>query len=275
MNPTEKRTIPLGTQVDHSPCYDPDHLFPVSRKEARDGLGISGTCLPFTGSDIWNAYELSWLDKKGKPRVALGELAVPCSSENIVESKSLKLYLNSFNQTRFASEKEVAQTIEKDLNRCTGGQVRLTLYPLETGHPYRVAQPPGECIDHLDIETDKYEINPDFLKTKKKEITETLYSNLLRTNCPVTRQPDWATVSVNYTGPAMARQGLLKYIISFRLHTGFHENCVERIFTDIMDRCRPRALTVYARFTRRGGIDINPFRTNTEELPANTRLVRQ
>ncbi len=269
-----QNAIPLGIQVDHKETYHPDHLFPVSRKEARAGLGLNKT-LPFTGADIWNAYELSWLDAKGKPRVALGEIVFPCSTQNIVESKSLKLYFNSFNQTRFDSRDQVAACIKKDLSNCVQGEVRVALFSPDNAPPFSISKPEGTCMDHLDIAVDDYEIHPAYLKTGPAHVNEKLYSNLLRTNCPVTRQPDWATVFIAYSGPAVDHEGLLKYLISFRCHTGFHENCVETIFMDILTSCRPDILTVSARFTRRGGIDINPFRTNSKFLPVNERLVRQ
>lgn len=269
-----KNTIPLGIQVDHKETYHPAHLFPVPRKEARAGLGID-TPLPFTGSDIWNAYELSWLDAKGKPWVALGEIVFPCTTKNIVESKSLKLYFNSFNQTRFDSQKQVAACIKKDLSACVQSDVRVTLFSPDEAPSFCIEKPKGTCIDHLDVTIDDFNVRPAYLKTGAARTKERLYSNLLRTNCPVTRQPDWATVFIAYSGPAMDHEGLLKYLISFRCHTGFHENCVETIYMDILNRCCPDTLTVSARFTRRGGIDINPFRTNTDTTVTNDRLVRQ
>ncbi len=268
------KTIPLGIQVDHKETYHPAHLFPVPRKEARTGLGLE-KALPFTGTDIWNAYELSWLDAKGKPRVAIGELFFPCTSDNIVESKSLKLYFNALNQTRFDSREQVGACIKKDLSNCVGGDVQVSLFSPDEAPCFCIENPKGTCLDHLDITVADYNVRPDHLKTESARVKETLYSNLLRTNCPVTRQPDWATVFISYSGPAVDREGLLKYLISYRCHTGFHENCVETIFMDILTRCRPDTLTVSARFTRRGGIDINPFRTNSNATPVNARLVRQ
>jgi len=274
MRSQPQSTIPLGIQVDHEGTYHPAHLFPVPRKEARTDLGLE-TNLPFTGVDIWNAYELSWLNAKGKPLVALGELVFPCTAPNIVESKSLKLYFNSFNQTRFDSRDQVVGCIQKDLTRCVKGEVQVSLYSPGQASPFSISTPRGTCIDHLDISADEYEVNPKFLMAGTAAAAETLYSNLLRTNCPVTRQPDWATVFISYSGPAVDHEGLLKYLISYRCHTGFHENCVERIFMDLLTRCRPDTLTVSARFTRRGGIDINPFRTTRDSAMVNLRLVRQ
>lgn len=274
MKKMQKTKIPLGIQVDHSETYDSGHLFPVPRQGARTELGIE-TALPFDGADIWNAYELSWLDARGKPRVAMGELIFPCTAVNIVESKSLKLYFNSLNQTRFESDDQVADCILKDLSDLVQAQVQVTLYSPEEASVFSIGRPKGLCIDHLDISADQYEVNPEHLRIGEATADENIYSNLLRTNCPVTGQPDWATVMIDYTGPAMDHEGLLKYLISFRCHTGFHENCVEKIFMDIQARCRPEALTVSARFTRRGGIDINPLRTSGNSPIVNTRLIRQ
>lgn len=274
MNKTLNKSIPLGRSVCHSETYDPSHLFPVPRKESRKPLGLA-TALPFHGVDIWNAYELSWLNPKGKPCVALGEISFPCGSEHIVESKSLKLYLNSFNQTCFDAPETVAQTMQKDLSAAAGDPVAVTLLMPEEFARMKICPPQGECLDGLDLEMDTYKRDPGCLTTRSVKVEETLYSHLLRTNCPVTGQPDWATVIIDYSGKAIDHEGLLRYIVSFRQHTGFHENCVERIFMDLLNRCRPDRLSVNARFTRRGGLDINPCRSTDERGFSNTRLARQ
>ncbi|CAG34897.1 NADPH-dependent 7-cyano-7-deazaguanine reductase QueF [Desulfotalea psychrophila] len=268
--------IPLGKQVGHSETYDPSHLFPVARREARKSLGLADD-LPFSGPDIWNAYELSWLDSKGKPCVALGEITFPCTSENIIESKSLKLYLNSFNLTRFTSTARVKEIIREDLSRVAGAEVEVKILTPEEFTEVTISAPEGSCIDDLELEEEinAYRPTANYLSTGPEETEEELYTNLLRTNCPVTGQPDWATVIINYRGKAIDQRGLLRYIISFRQHEGFHENCVERIFMDILNRCAPARLTVYARFTRRGGLDINPYRTTHAEHFVNLRLARQ
>lgn len=269
-----KKNIPLGDKVTHSRTYNPDHLFPVKRAMARNEIGITHE-LPFTGYDIWNAYEISWLDMKGKPMVAMGEIIFPCMTQNIVESKSLKLYLNSFNQSSFESLEQVISIMEKDLSHCVEGDVSINFRLPPMFGNVKIAPPVGECIDDLDIDIKKYHIDPSFLLTGEETVEKSLYSNLLRTNCPVTQQPDWGSVIIEYSGREIDRKGLLTYIVSYREHTGFHENCVEHIFMDIMERCCPEKLSVYARFTRRGGIDINPFRSNCNVRYDNIRFARQ
>jgi 7-cyano-7-deazaguanine reductase len=274
MNEILNENMPLGKTVGHSETYDPAHLFPVPRQAARNALGIVSV-LPFHGIDIWNAYELSWLDPKGKPCVAMGELSFPCESESIVESKSLKLYLNSFNQTRFDAPEIVAKTLQVDLSAVAGAPVAVHLLMPEEFGKMQICAPHGQCLDSLDIGMDTYQREPGYLTTSFVEIEEALYSHLLRTNCPVTGQPDWATVLIDYSGKAIDHEGLLRYLVSFRRHTGFHENCVERIFMDILNLCQPDRLSVNARFTRRGGLDINPHRSTYETRFSNTRLARQ
>ena len=270
------KDIPLGRQIGHSESYDPSQLFSVPRKEARAALGILDE-LPFSGVDIWNAYELSWLDGKGKPCVAAGEISFPCTSANIIESKSLKLYLNSFNFTRFESAEKVIKTITKDLSLKASADVKVKFFMPEGFFRMKVSDPSGTCIDTLDLESEinTKELTPGYLKTSPVEVEEELFSNLLRTNCPVTGQPDWASVMIKYRGNAIDHRGLLRYIISLRRHSGFHENCVELIFMDILKLCKPARLSVYARFTRRGGLDINPGRSNHGEIFSNIRLARQ
>ncbi len=274
MNKTLNDNMPLGKTVGHSETYDPSHLFPVPRQEARNALGIV-SALPFQGVDIWNAYELSWLTPKGKPCVAMGEISFPCESESIVESKSLKLYLNSFNQTRFDSPEIVARTMQDDLSAVAGAPVAVHLLMPEEFDRMQIQAPHGQCLDSLDIGMDTYQREPGYLTTRTVKVEETLYSHLLRTNCPVTGQPDWATVTIDYSGKAIDHESLLRYLVSFRQHTGFHENCVERIFMDILNLCQPDRLSVNARFTRRGGLDINPQRSTDETRFSNMRLARQ
>lgn len=266
----------LGQQVDYPDVYTPTLLQPIPRLGSREALGL-GAALPFKGVDVWTAYEVSWLDQQGKPHVAIAEFHIPYDTPAIIESKSFKLYLNSFNQTPFAQQADVQKVLEKDLSAAAGGPVLVHLSVLSQAGQRHVGQLPGECLDHLSVDVSDYRPNPDLLVADALlDVKESLYSDLLKTNCPVTGQPDWASVLVSYRGPAIDREGLLKYIISFRQHQDFHEQCVERMFVDILARCQPRELTVYARYTRRGGLDINPLRTNAAEtVPLDIRLVRQ
>ncbi|MCG8633734.1 MAG: NADPH-dependent 7-cyano-7-deazaguanine reductase QueF [Desulfobacterales bacterium] len=266
--------LPLGNRITHSRYYDPAQLFPVKRAQGRDSINIKAP-LPFHGEDLWTAYELSWLNRKGKPVVAMGEITFPCTAPFLVESKSLKLYLNSFNQSRFESAGKVKEIMEKDLSHAAGAGVSVEIYLPQRFDALDVTAPKGLCIDDLDIEITDYEVNPSLLTAGKGQVNETLYSNLLRTNCPVTEQPDWATVVIEYLGRPINREALLAYLVSFREHTGFHENCVEKIFMDLMARCTPEFLTVYARFTRRGGIDINPYRSTQAVTAGRHRQARQ
>ena len=245
----------LGKETAYPTIYSSSWLFPIPRRKMREKLGLTAT-LPFSGEDLWTGYEVSWLDDKGKPQVAIAIFRFPCTSPNIIESKSFKLYLNSFNQTRFLSEEEVVVTLSKDLSQAAGSTVAVHFIDAEP-----VTLPKGECLDLLDIAIDP-DLNPSFLSATGDVCEETLYSNLLKSNCPVTGQPDWATVIIHYVGPRICHKGLLRYIISFRNHNDFHENCVETLFTQIKERCSPQNLSVYARYTRRGGLDINPFRSN-------------
>ena len=267
--------LSLGQQSDYISQYTPSLLQPVPRSLNRDDLQL-GDDLPFTGCDVWTLYELSWLNAKGKPMVAVGEVTIPATSANLIESKSFKLYLNSFNQTRCDSIEAVAAMLTKDLSACAGENVKVTLFPLDQA-PHQIALLPGECIDEQDIEVDHYEFDATLLQgaAGSELVEETLHSHLLKSNCLVTSQPDWGSVVIHYRGPQLDREKLLRYLISFRQHNEFHEQCIERIFTDLKHFCRPSQLTVYARYTRRGGLDINPFRSDWEVVPANLRLIRQ
>jgi 7-cyano-7-deazaguanine reductase len=266
----------LGRVVAYRDTYAPELLFPIDRQLKRDELGIAAGALPFVGEDLWNAYELSWLDARGKPVVALGEFRVPADSPRLIESKSLKLYLNSFNQQRVGSVSEVQSRIAADLGAAAGAAVGVVLMPLATQPQRRFAYPQGECLDALDIAIDTYQPAPELLRAPGAVVEETLYSHLLKSNCLVTGQPDWGMLVVRYRGPAIDREGLLRYVVSFRAHNEFHEQCVERVFCDIMARCRPHELAVWARYTRRGGLDINPFRASHAGLrPDEAMEVRQ
>jgi 7-cyano-7-deazaguanine reductase len=274
---TEENLVaaPLGKKSAYENKYNPTLLFPIPRKIKRDEIEIPAQ-LPFTGFDIWTAFEMSWLNPKGKPVVAVGEFRIPCESPNIIESKSFKLYLNSFNNSKFESFEQVAAIAKKDLSAAAGIEIQVEIAPLnKTGKT--VSTLAGQCLDELDIECSEYQPNPTFLKTEPTPTEEILYSDLLKSNCLVTEQPDWGSIEIRYSGNKINHEGLLKYIVSLRDHNEFHEQCVERIFSDLLKNCAPKELTVYARYTRRGGLDINPFRTNSKLAPmiANTRLVRQ
>ncbi|MEM9243374.1 MAG: NADPH-dependent 7-cyano-7-deazaguanine reductase QueF [Pseudomonadota bacterium] len=268
---------PLGKNSEYSDQYNPELLFAIPRQAKREEIGISSAALPFKGFDIWNAFELSWLNAKGKPIVAILRLHYPCDSPNIVESKSLKLYLNAFHQTRFSSWENVYQHLQQDLSASIGTQVSIHLHPLNQLAQMTIQAFEGICLDDLDIHCDNYTVNSAYLSAEPDTlIEEIIYSDLLKSNCPITGQPDWASIQIHYRGAKMNHQGLLKYIISFRQHQDFHEQCIERIFVDIMRYCKPDKLSVYGRYTRRGGIDINPIRsTDTIKLPLNSRLARQ
>jgi len=269
---------PLGKATEYQSHYAPELLYPIPRQLKRSEIGIADAALPFVGDDLWNAYELSWLNAKGKPVVAVGTFRVPASSPNLIESKSFKLYLNSFNQTTFASLEAVSAAMTRDLSAAAGSPVAVALESLSQRPQALIGTPDGVLLDELDIACDRYQPAPELLTNRPGEaVEETLYSHLLKSNCLVTGQPDWAMVVIRYRGTPIDRAGLLRYIVSFRNHNEFHEQCVERIFTDIQQRCRPDALAVYARYTRRGGLDINPFRSIDEcyGRPENIREIRQ
>jgi 7-cyano-7-deazaguanine reductase len=267
--------IPENSIVGYKDRYDPHLLFPVSRQPQREEIGIQ-TPLPFWGADIWTAYELSWIDPRGKPQIAIATLYFTADSPQLIESKSLKQYLNSFNQTSFKNTHEVQTILTQDLSRASGCPVEVLLKSSGVFGQERIEELPGESLDRLKVDIRDYQVNPDFLEAGSPVVEETLVSNLLKTNCPITGQPDWAAIQIRYRGPRMVHDGLLKYLVSYRQHQDFHENCVERIFMDLRRRCRPEKLTVYACYTRRGGIEINPFRTNFETTrPVPSRTARQ
>ncbi|MDH2068130.1 NADPH-dependent 7-cyano-7-deazaguanine reductase QueF [Pantoea sp. GD03673] len=269
--------LTLGKPTAYHDQYDNSLLQSVPRSLNREPLGLFPDSLPFTGSDIWTLYELSWLNSKGLPQVAVGEVVLDAQSRNLIESKSFKLYLNSFNQTRFADWGEVRQTLERDLSACAEGEVRVALFRLSEVEGQPLGHFEGCCIDEQDIEIEDYRFNADYLANAagSEIVEETLVSHLLKSNCLITNQPDWGSVMIRYKGPRIGREALLRYLVSFRQHNEFHEQCVERIFNDVMRFCHPDALTVYARYTRRGGLDINPWRTNVPFSPGFSRLVRQ
>lgn len=267
----------LGKTSAYIDQYDASLLFPIARAVKRQELGLK-EALPFFGADLWTAYELSWLNLRGKPQVALAHITVPCESPRIVESKSFKLYLNSFNQTRFLDAREVRERIRADLNAVVGAGVGVKTLGPELFDQEPVHELDGLNLDRLDVECLHYTPAPEslFADADEPPVSETLVSNLLKSNCPVTGQPDWGSVQIRYAGPPIDQEGLLQYLVSFRKHNEFHEQCVERIFMDVWTRCRPLKLSVYARYTRRGGLDINPFRTSyPQALPANIRTARQ
>lgn len=320
---------PLGKQTEYPSAYDPGLLFAIPRSEARSQLGLVDSAtrpdLPFRGTDLWNAYELSWLGPQGKPEIRAAQFRVPCDSTAIVESKSLKLYLNSLNQHRFDSPESARATIAADLSAAAGESVDVRLYSLpdfeakgfqtkatrtarsETGDsttaapgdgsaqsaPAEAAGPASRCLDDLEISIDRFTRAPELLRFAGENAPEnardgkasresqgaatacSVYTNLFKSNCPVTGQPDWASVFIEYSGPRIDEAGLLAYLVSYRNEQDFHEHCVEQIFVDLNERCRPEKLTVYACFLRRGGIDINPFRSNYERAPEFLRSARQ
>jgi 7-cyano-7-deazaguanine reductase len=275
---TELKQILLGKTTDYVDQYDPTILYPVARKLNRDDLGLSADNLPFHGDDIWHGYELSWLNNKGKPQVALARFTFVCNSINIVESKSFKLYLNSFNQSRFESFELVRQTLQKDLANTAQGEVSVELFKPDQLHQFTPTTLPGICIDELDIEINDYHFCSDYLKASfdnTQQVTETLHSHLLKSNCLITNQPDWASVVIEYKGPKISQEAVLRYLISFRQHNEFHEQCVERIYNDIWSIIKPRQLSVVAYYTRRGGLDINPRRASKAQLPTLQRINRQ
>ena len=268
---------PLGKSSEYIATYTPSLLFPIPRAAKWAELGLSAETLPYQGVDFWNCFELSWLLPSGKPVVAMGEFAIPADSPNIIESKSFKLYLNSLNQTPFASRAELTALLQADLSAVAGAPVAVRVRSLSEVEEEGVARLPGVCIDELEVSIQDYhQPQPQLLQCDpQRQVTEALHSHLLRSNCPVTGQPDWGSVVVEYSGAALDHASFLRYLVSFRQHADFHEQCVERIFLDVLRLLQPQALTVYARYVRRGGLDINPYRSLATPSPDNRRLVRQ
>lgn len=269
--------LSLGKTTAYKAEYDPTLLQPVPRQLARDLIGISADKpLPFVGHDVWHAYELSWLNLHGKPSVALATVTVPYDSPNLIESKSFKLYLNSFNQTKFHDITSVYQALQHDLSACAGKKVDVILHHVNELGSFQPTWLPGRCIDDLDVSITQYDYDPRLLARQSDEIVEEkLHSHLLKSNCLITSQPDWASVFIHYRGAKIDEASLLRYLISFRMHNEFHEQCVERIYQDLSTLLAPEFLAVYARYTRRGGLDINPLRSSEPYTPPNLRLTRQ
>jgi len=276
MHPAAEHS-PLGKSSEYIATYSPEQLFPIPRLAKWAELGVSGDALPWQGVDFWNCFELSWLLPSGKPVVAIGEFAIPCDSPNIIESKSFKLYLNSLNQTVFESIEALQACLVKDLSAAAGKPVAVKVSTLAQVEAQGVTALPGLCIDALDVSISNYEQpQPELLRcAADRVVEETVHSHLLKSNCPVTGQPDWGSVVVEYKGKALDHASLLTYLISFRQHADFHEQCVERIYLDLKTLLQPEHLTVYARYVRRGGLDINPYRSTGPVSPQNVRLVRQ
>ncbi|GGI20046.1 NADPH-dependent 7-cyano-7-deazaguanine reductase QueF [Oxalicibacterium faecigallinarum] len=277
--PSPTNGSPLGQPSTYQSQYDPSLLFSIPRQYKREEIGLGEGRLPFFGMDIWNAYEVSWLNMRGKPQVALARFMVPADSPNIIESKSFKLYLNSLNQTKLGGTDALLELLRADISAGFGAPVQIALTLPENFSQVSMGELDGLLLDRLDIEVDDYAPNPDLLRAEENEapVEETLVSHLLKSNCLVTGQPDWASVQIKYAGPQIDQERLLRYLIGFREHNEFHEQCVERIFMDILRHCKPHKLAVYARYTRRGGLDINPWRSNfsTGTPPSNARNARQ
>lgn len=268
----------LGKKSEYDTTYNPDKLFPISRKANREAINIDPNQLPFYGFDLWNHYEVSWLDAKGKPVVGVAQISYDCNSPQLIESKSMKLYFNSFNNTKFNSIDDLKTTIVNDLKSRIDSDVDVIVTPSKNFKDELIySKLDGICVDHLDVACSTYNVDPSLLCTEDKMVEETLYSDLLKSNCLVTKQPDWGSVQIHYKGNQIGHAGLLKYIVSFRDHIGFHEQCIEQIFIDILRHCKPTELTVYGRYTRRGGLDINPLRSTRKVAwsDLNKRLYRQ
>lgn len=276
MHPAAEHS-PLGKSSEYISTYTPSLLFPIPRAAKWAELGLSAETLPYKGVDFWNCFELSWLLPSGKPVVAIGEFSIPADSPNIIESKSFKLYLNSLNQTAFADNQDLQATLHNDLSFAAGKSVSVRIRSLAEVEAEGVMALPGVCIDALDISVSSYEHpRPELLRCDDSRVVEeSVHSHLLKSNCPVTSQPDWGSVVVDYRGAALDHASLLEYLVSFRQHSDFHEQCVERIFLDLQRLLKPERLTVYARYVRRGGLDINPYRSTEEVAFQNVRLARQ
>jgi 7-cyano-7-deazaguanine reductase len=283
-NPNTPEQSQLGRASAYADKYDPSLLFPIARATQRDAMGIQAGALPFFGADLWTAFELSWLNPRGKPQVAIAQFTIPCETPNIVESKSFKLYLNSFNSAVFADANAVRERLRADVAEALwrgsdqAGSIGVKVLLPELFDQEQVQELDGLNLDRLDVECTHYQPTPELLSSHTDEmpVTETLTSRLLKSNCLVTGQPDWGSVQIRYSGPQIDQEGLLRYIVSFRNHNEFHEPCAERMFIDIWQRCKPTKLSVLARYTRRGGLDINPFRASwPQPLPPNHRTARQ
>ncbi|MEZ9242524.1 NADPH-dependent 7-cyano-7-deazaguanine reductase QueF [Vibrio splendidus] len=269
--------LTLGQKTEYSNQYDASLLQPVPRSLNRDDLALNGE-LPFVGHDIWTMYELSWLNINGLPQVAVGEVFIPATSQNLIESKSFKLYLNSYNQTQFENWAQVTERLTQDLSACAGEPVIVNVNSVTDYTNQPIVTMEGDCIDNQDIQITSYDFEASLLEgaAGEQEVEETLHSHLLKSNCLITNQPDWGSVEISYSGKQIDREALLRYLVSFREHNEFHEQCVERIFTNIMKYCAPSKLTVFARYTRRGGLDINPYRSTEQDRPShNKRMARQ
>lgn len=271
---TKLNDTPLGREVEYPQAYDPRLLFPIERSQNRASLPFFGN---WHGADIWNAYEMSWLNPRGLPRAAVARFIIPADSPQLIESKSFKLYLNSINEERYENAQEVAELLKADLSRAAGAEVSVWLEDDLTRLESDCRPLAGECLDSLDVEIDRYQPDAGLLRRHEEGgiVTETLTSNLLKSNCPVTGQPDWGSVQLRYTGPRIDRESLLKYIVSFRRHTEFHEHCVERMYCDLWRALEPESLFVMARYTRRGGLDINPWRSSHPVQVGDARTPRQ
>ena len=276
-NAPELADLALGKTSVYPEHFDERQLQGVPRKLNRDDIQLTAQSLPFSGVDCWTGYEISWLNDKGKPCVAIGLFSFDCRSENLVESKSFKLFLNSFNQTKFATLEDVQSAMQAALQRCSVGDVGVRLLTPAHFEQLPLGEFDGVCLDDLDIEISDYAFNPNLLEgaAQGEVVSEVLTSNLLKSNCLITGQPDWGSIQIKYEGRQISHEALLRYLISFRQHNEFHEQCVERIFADIMRFCAVQKLTVYARYTRRGGLDINPFRSNFEQIGKPFRTTRQ
>ncbi|WP_296247277.1 NADPH-dependent 7-cyano-7-deazaguanine reductase QueF [Pseudomonas sp. UBA4194] len=276
MHPAAEHS-PLGKSSEYIATYTPSLLFPIPRAAKWAELGLTADTLPYKGVDFWNCFELSWLLPSGKPVVAIGEFSIPADSPNIIESKSFKLYLNSLNQTPFPSVEALEACLVQDLSAAAGKAVGVRVRRLQDVEREGVVSLPGVCIDELDVTVNSYDHpQPELLRCDTSQVVEeSVHSHLLKSNCPVTSQPDWGSVCVQYRGAALDHGSLLAYLVSFRQHSDFHEQCVERIFMDLQALLKPEKLTVFARYVRRGGLDINPYRSTQEGTFENGRLVRQ
>ena len=267
--------LPLGRQVKYSDQYDPSLLYPILRSSKRDELGVHDHHLPFVGFDVWNAYELSWLNNRGIPQVAIGRFIFDAASKYLIESKSLKLYLNSFNNTKFISWEQVKEVLTRDLSNASGYSANVELFSLNAGQNFAISS--GICLDGLDIEFDiPQDVDSSHISVDGQNVGEKLYTHLFKSNCLVTNQPDWASIFIEYKGKKLEHRGLLKYLLSYRNHQGFHEHCVERIYFDLTKVAKFSYLSVFAKYSRRGGLDIMPYRaSNLLQTPDLAREFRQ